>query len=219
MRRYLHGTFFLLAVFFGIPAYAQFSTQYVADRPFTNGCSVEHCFLSLPIYITAEPENIDKAVADCANAVLCRGAIVALAAYAGLDPSTVNQVISAYGQAHSILSGGVAGNEHFIFVDAPPGYVLCNIAWHTWSVTPGSTVSGTIRYDRSQVRFYANVPVNRVFQGRSWTKTMIQLHYVANGVRFDCMSPMLQDQYGFVMFDENGGSPLSGGRFWDINAR
>ncbi|WP_162630771.1 hypothetical protein [Paracoccus endophyticus] len=137
-----------------------------------------------------------------------------MAAYAGIEPSSVNQVMTAYGQAHRILTGGAGGNEHVVYVDAPPGYVLCNIAWHTWSVSGGSTVSGTYRSDRRQARFYANVPVQGWLSGRSWTKTMVQLHFLRDGFPWNCSGWHYQDQYGYVMFDQNGLSALSGGAFF-----
>ncbi len=219
VRYILAITFVFLSQSLSNVALAQYATTRVDGRPFTTGCSNDHCFLAVPIYITTEPENIDKAVADCANADICRAAVVALAAYAGIDPSTVNQALSVYGKAYRILSGRAAGNEHWIYVDAPPNHVFCNIAWHTWSVTPGSTVSGSFRNDRRQAVFYANVPRKRWLEGRSWTKTMVQLHSIRNGVRADCMRQLAQNEWGNVMFDENGGSALTGGKFWDVNAR
>ncbi len=200
------------------PCWAQFSTQYVDGKPFTSGCSQDHCFFPVPIYITAEPHNIDKAVADCANADVCRGALVAIAAYAGMEPSSVDQALSAYGTAYPILTGNSGGNEHWIYFDAPPDFVFCTIAWHTWSVTSGSTVSGSFRHDRRQAGFYANVPVNGWLEGSSWTKTMVQLHAIRNGTSANCSSPIDSNSWGTVMFNENGGSSLSGGQFWDVNA-
>lgn len=205
-------SFLALAPF---PALAQFKTSYVDGKPFSTGCSPDHCLFALPIYITAEPHSIDDAVAECTNSDLCQAAVVAAAAYVGIDPATMKQAMDAYNVGHRVLSGDQAGSEHHIYFDAPPGYVFCAMAWHTWSVTSGSTVSGSIRHDRRQVGFYANVPVNDWLEGKSWTKTMVQLHAIREGLDWGCSTPIAQNEWGVVIFDENGGSALSGGTFYE----
>jgi hypothetical protein len=196
-------------------ALGSMQSHCAAGERWVTGCRDDHCFTTLPINITAEPQNIWKVISDCSNSAVCKEAAKAAAVYFGAPPDAVEAAFAGYERdAAPVLSGrGGGGNEHWINFRAKPGHKLCSMKWKVWSVSGGSTISGSVDAARYLATFYANVPRRGFAQGRSWLKAIVQIHSIRERSYGDNECPQSQ-----VIFDTNGGSPLSGDAIPDFLA-
>lgn len=182
-------------------AAAQVTTSTNEHGTWRNGCDQSYCYLTVPVNLTADPSDIFHLVQSCANSAGCVGAISAAIAAFGGDPSIAPRVATMYRVSYSVIRGRSNGNEHWIYVSPPDGTVACSVRWSVWSVNR-ATISAQFRHDRSEIMFYANVPVRRFGQGRTWIKGVFELRFSRIG---PCHTPswLESNQYGTAFVNTN----------------
>jgi hypothetical protein len=212
MYKALLASFFVIYLAFPSKSNAQLHFSEIHGQRWAWGCTPNECFLTLPIEITAQPNDIFAAVRGCTNSTLCVEVIKQLVGLIdqGSVPATENY-IKLY---NSVTPNTSNGSEHSIYIGSLAGYKVCNLKWHVWSMNgPGTYISASHSYSRREVGLYANVPIRKLGQGQTWVKAIIQVGYVKEQYFSipGCQGAIHgSNHYGDIVMSVPGG-PFTGG--------
>lgn len=154
-----------------------------------------------------QPKSITDTAVECTKNPVCKMALDAAAAYAGVDSTMVTSAVARIDQKKP-------GEEGFFTYYLPEGYRYCRAKAETVSVVPktGDIASFmSIRANDQNVGVYTWTPRLQPWEGRSW----IEVDFTIIGVRND-----LIDQYrtrgickaNFIHADCRGGEGISKGQ-------
>lgn len=162
------------------PASAKVSQFTNSLGTWRNGCENGHCYVTIPIELTAQPNDIFDFANQCANSPECVAAIAAAVQAAGGDGAAAAQYTQYYAAGYKILKAVNDGNQNWIYFWSAPGFSPCHLRWNIYSAN-SSVISATFLNNGDGVVFYANVPHKGFTQGRSWIKAFYEIDFIGNG--------------------------------------
>jgi hypothetical protein len=181
-------------------------------------CEDTSCFTTVPIGYYAEGDTILDVFSDCGNSETCGGMVDAIGALFDVPPGTISGMLRGFHQGYEATTED-DGNEHWIYVDAKPGYRFCNMYWSVEylraSGQSAPSISGTIYNRGRRVVFYSAVTPGGL-DDDAWLSALVKLHSVREEdypPRSKCQEPIATtEKGGSVIFNTNAGSRLEGGR-------